>query len=69
MASSSVTRTSSPNNHDHNEGSIEVMELEVPSLPLTDHGKDAILVLAGCTLIQAPVWGKHGLTFRHTLIS
>ncbi|KAL3422235.1 hypothetical protein PVAG01_06391 [Phlyctema vagabunda] len=32
-------------------------EVEQPSLAPTDHGKSAYLVLAGCTLIQAPVWG------------
>lgn len=34
------------------------MEIEIPQLPPTDHGKQAYLVLAGCTLIQAPVWGQ-----------
>lgn len=34
-------------------------EIEMRSLPPTDHGKQAYLVLAGCTLIQAPVWGTH----------
>lgn len=33
-------------------------EIELRSLPPTDHGKQAYLVLAGCTLIQAPVWGE-----------
>jgi hypothetical protein len=33
-------------------------EVEVRSLPPIDHGKQAYLVLAGCTLIQAPVWGN-----------
>jgi hypothetical protein len=32
-------------------------ETEMRSLPPTDHGRDAYLVLAGCTIIQAPVWG------------
>ncbi len=32
---------------------------DVPSLPPTDHGSQAYLVLAGCTFIQAPVWGQH----------
>lgn len=35
-----------------------VTETEISSLPPTDHGKAAYMVLAGCTLIQAPVWGK-----------
>jgi hypothetical protein len=34
-------------------------EVDSRSLPPTDHGKQAYLVLAGCTLIQAPVWGQH----------
>jgi hypothetical protein len=59
MASTSMTRTSSPENENHTEAYVEAMELEIPTLPPTDHGKDAYLVLAGCTLIQAPVWGKH----------
>ncbi|RFU28808.1 hypothetical protein B7463_g7507, partial [Scytalidium lignicola] len=32
-------------------------EVEVRSLPPADRGRQAYLVLAGCTLIQAPVWG------------
>lgn len=36
-------------------------EIEMRSLPPTDHGKQAYLVLAGCTLIQAPVWGAQML--------
>jgi hypothetical protein len=36
-------------------------EIEMRSLPPTDYGKQAYLVLAGCTLIQAPVWGGHSL--------
>jgi len=34
-------------------------EVEHDSLPPADHGKQAYLVLLGCTLIQAPIWGKH----------
>lgn len=34
-------------------------EIEQPSLPPTDRGKEAWLVLAGCSLIQIPVWGMH----------
>ncbi|TAQ88874.1 hypothetical protein B7494_g2809 [Chlorociboria aeruginascens] len=34
-----------------------VHETEIPSLPPTDHGRQAYLVLAACTLIQAPIWG------------
>lgn len=33
--------------------------LSLPPLPPTDHGSHAYLVLAGCTVIQAPVWGQH----------
>lgn len=36
-------------------------EIEMRSLPPTDHGKQAYLVLAGCTLIQAPVWVRSAL--------
>lgn len=32
--------------------------VESVSLPPTDHGKQAYLVLLGCTMIQAPIWGK-----------
>jgi hypothetical protein len=39
-------------------GSLEAMEVEIQQLPPADHGKQAYLVLAGCSLIQAPVWGK-----------
>ncbi|KAF2493242.1 MFS monocarboxylate transporter, partial [Lophium mytilinum] len=35
----------------------QTMEIEQPSLPPTDTGMAAWLVLAGCSLIQAPVWG------------
>lgn len=37
-------------------------EIEQTSLPPTDHGKQAYLVLLGCTLIQAPIWG-YSLSF------
>ena len=33
-------------------------EVEAPSLPPPDHGRQAYLVLLGCTLIQAPIWGN-----------
>ena len=33
-------------------------EIEQASLPPADHGKAAWLVLAGCSIIQLPVWGK-----------
>lgn len=33
------------------------MEIEQQSLPPADGGKAAWLFLAGCSLIQAPVWG------------
>ena len=32
-------------------------EIEQATLNPTDHGRDAYLVLLGCTLIQAPIWG------------
>ena len=34
-----------------------VEEIEQVALPPMDRGKEAWLVLAGCTLIQIPVWG------------
>jgi hypothetical protein len=45
--------------------SISGIEIEMPTLPPTDYGTQAYLVLAGCTLIQAPVWGKY--RFRQCL--
>lgn len=57
MASSTDPIALSDTNHDDNASSIDAMEYEVSSLPPTDHGKPAYFVLAGCTLIQAPVWG------------
>lgn len=33
-------------------------EIEMQALPPADHGREAYLVLAGCSLIQAPVWGE-----------
>jgi len=35
--------------------------IEQVSLPPTDRGKEAWLVLAGCSLIQIPVWGTQPL--------
>ena len=34
-------------------------EVELPPLPLPDRGRQAYLVLLGCTVIQAPIWGSH----------
>lgn len=39
----------------HQEASEEIEQI---SLPPTDRGKEAWLVLAGCSLIQIPVWGE-----------
>lgn len=36
-------------------------EIESRALAPTDCGRQAYLVLAGCTVIQAPVWGKQTL--------
>lgn len=36
----------------------QTTEIESRALAPTDYGKEAYLVLAGCTVIQAPVWGK-----------
>lgn len=45
-------------NNVHHGGTEDQQSLSTARLPPTDHGKDAYLVLAGCSLIQAPVWGK-----------
>lgn len=42
--------------------SMERLEISAPPLPPADHGKSAYLVLGGCVLVQAPVWGM--LTVR-----
>ncbi|KAH9240273.1 hypothetical protein K456DRAFT_48245 [Colletotrichum gloeosporioides 23] len=39
------------------EGQETATEIEQASLPPADRGKQAWLVLAGCSLIQIPVWG------------
>ncbi|EPE24735.1 MFS general substrate transporter [Glarea lozoyensis ATCC 20868] len=44
------------------ENVAENNEIEVPSLPPTDHGKAAYLVLLGCTVLQAPIWA-YSLSF------
>lgn len=33
-------------------------EIEQAQLPPSDRGKEAWLVLLGCSLIQIPVWGR-----------
>lgn len=55
-----MSTNSGPNNSEAVSGSMVELELqtEETALPPTDHGKQAYLVLAGCTLIQAPVWGE-----------
>ena len=50
------TTTTTSRETSSSQGSATV-EIEQPSLPPTDTGKDAWLVLAGCSLIQIPVWG------------
>lgn len=44
--------------------SFESHEVDLPSLPPADHGKQAYMVLAGCTLIQGPVWGEYWRRYR-----
>ncbi|PQE31439.1 hypothetical protein CJF32_00008061 [Rutstroemia sp. NJR-2017a WRK4] len=39
------------------ENATHTTEIESRALAPTDYGKQAYLVLAGCTVIQAPVWG------------
>jgi hypothetical protein len=52
---SSTTGASAPSHATEQQGIAE--EIEQVSLPPTDRGKAAWLVLAGCSLIQIPVWG------------
>lgn len=49
---------SSVSRRDSQTTNISNIEIEQPPLPPTDTGKAAWLVLAGCSLIQAPVWGN-----------
>lgn len=63
MASGSAVEEMLPEQHQvsataNEESNLEQMELEHDQLPPADHGKKAYLVLAACTIIQAPVWGK-----------
>ncbi|KAI9758602.1 MAG: hypothetical protein M4579_002978 [Chaenotheca gracillima] len=51
------TSQHSSRTHHTDETSVSTSEVEQPSLPPVDGGKAAWLVLAGCCLIQAPVWG------------
>ena len=50
-----MRRMSADNNEMHQQETV--VEIEQVSLPPTDRGRDAWLVLAGCSLIQIPVWG------------
>ncbi len=47
----------------HQESDVEEThspaEIEQRSLPPTDSGKDAYIVLASCSLLQFPIWGMH----------
>ena len=61
MASSTQPIALSDTYQDDIASSVEAMEYEVSSLPPTDHGKPAYLVLVSCTLIQAPVWGTQDI--------
>lgn len=45
-----------------------VPEIEQATLPPTDRGKEAWLVLAGCSLIQIPVWGMKARVPRFQLV-
>jgi hypothetical protein len=53
VGSSAVDEYEITSNHEES-----TLETEMRSLPPTDHGRDAYLVLVGCTIIQAPVWGQ-----------
>lgn len=50
-----MRRMDADNNEMHQQETV--VEIEQVSLPPTDRGRDAWLVLAGCSLIQIPVWG------------
>ncbi|KAH6633461.1 major facilitator superfamily domain-containing protein [Boeremia exigua] len=53
-----LNRLQSADRVDAHEPNQEIAEgIEQVSLPLTDRGKEAWMVLAGCSLIQIPVWG------------
>ncbi|KAF7595899.1 hypothetical protein BBP40_004392 [Aspergillus hancockii] len=43
---------------------VSGFELEQPPLPPTDQGRDAWLMLASCCLIQLPVWGTVGVSWK-----
>jgi hypothetical protein len=49
------------------ENGSHTTEIESRALAPTDYGKQAYLVLAGCTVIQAPVWGKQTVSVFDTL--
>ena len=49
--------SSSPTTQEVTWEDASTAEIELPPLPPTDTGKAAWLVLAGSSLIQAPVWG------------
>jgi hypothetical protein len=51
------SRLSHPSIEHHEHQSVESFEIEQTPLPPADGGKEAWLVLAGCTVIQLPVWG------------
>lgn len=52
----SISRADRSDREIHYQEAVE--EIEQPSLPPTDRGREAWLVLAGCSLIQIPVWGR-----------
>jgi hypothetical protein len=59
IGSTSDSSTDTSVSEDTIEATGFIPEIDIHSLPPTDHGRQAYLVLAGCTLIQAPVWGQH----------
>ena len=52
----SISDSVVPSSRDTTNSSDNV-EIEQPSLPPADRGKDAWLMLASCCVIQLPVWG------------
>lgn len=58
MGDNSITSNAASNIDDDE---AQNHEIEFDSLPPTDRGKAAYLVLLGCTVLQAPIWGRSSL--------
>lgn len=53
----SLSGSVAPSSRDTTSHNSDNVEIEQPSLPPADRGKDAWLMLASCCVIQLPVWG------------